>query len=206
MEREQKKEKDLKKIIFGFLLIIIPLLAGMWKYILDWSTGELQTFNELTILTLFYGSYLIIRGFNQETDFNKKETTEKIKLSWKRFNWFFWILLYLFATVNGHISRSSDMGFISRRSGIGIVSSAQYIILPIMMAALLYITASVFCSKRLSMYMAILGLIMSNYIYNEISFNISYTVFCLILGAVVFGVVWYHKNKEYKKVLQNNSK
>lgn len=199
MEREQKKEKNLKKIIFGFLLIIIPLLAGTWRYILDWSTGELQAFNELTILTLFFGICLIIRGFNQETDFNKKETTEKIKLSWKRFNWFFWILLYLFATVNGHISRFSDMGFISRKSGIGMVASAQYIILPIMMATLLYLTASVFCSKRLSMYIVILGLIMSNYIYNEIPFNISYAAFCLILGAVAFWVVWYHKNKEYKK-------
>jgi cbb3-type cytochrome oxidase subunit 3 len=54
----------------------------------------------------------------------------------------------------------------------------------------------------MSLSVANIGLIMSNYIYSKVPFNISYAIYCFVLGIVAYGLIWYLKNEANKKIYQ----
>lgn len=130
----------------------------------------------------------------------EQSSPEEIKFAWKCFNWLFWPLLYLFATINGHIYRFVEMGSITRESGLGMVVQAQYNILPMLMVVLLYLVVSKFSSRGVAVGTASIGLLMTNYIYDVIPPVISYEAYCIILGVIAFGFTWYFKSKATKEV------
>lgn len=66
-EKIQKRQVGLGKIILGIFLILVLIMAGNLKYILDWSTGELQGYNLVSVIIILVSIYLIVKGFYGRT-------------------------------------------------------------------------------------------------------------------------------------------
>ena len=119
--------------------------------------------------------------------------------NWKTFNWFFWPILYLFTTINGHIFRLTEMGLLDKDIGLKIVAAMIYDVLPLLMFSLLITTAYKLKFVKITRAASFIGLLMSFYIFRELPSDFSYTSYCIFLGILVYLFFWYFRKNSIKQ-------